>query len=206
MKNNLVILFLLVGLNLYSQNDCHLFKSNIRYLTCDNGYVTSDKFPVNSENRYFRNFNIDFMRIDSMNFYTETCINDFRKEYNCPTLTHLPILDQLAKLQCDYNHDTQQTTHYNAIYGEDVGKRAQYLGITEFSRVGEVCMYRKQNLLEFPYFETLNLEYTRDVFDYYWLSTAHRNCLLNPSYSYYGYYNHYDKETKEHYNVIVVTY
>ncbi len=206
MKNSLFILFLLLGLTLYSQNDCYMYKSNIRYLECSNGYITTNKYPVTSENRYLRNLNIDYLRLDSINYNIEKCLNEFRREYNCPPLTHLKILDELAKLQCDYNYYNHTTGHYNSKYGEDVGLRAQYLGITTLKRVGEVCMYRQHSLLEFPSYKSINLDYVRDVMDYYWLSPLHRNCLLNLNYVYYGFYNHYNKDTKEYYNVMIVGY
>ena len=60
-------------------------------------------------------------------------------------------------------------------------------------------------MMEYPNYNSVNLEYTRTIFDLYWSSPHHREILQDPKYKEYGFYNFYDKTTKKFYNVILVT-
>ena len=200
--SNVLILILLSFISLGQRNPNVLY-SNIFYTNGSNSLLP--KYPSDDSNRSSRQRNLNKVNLDSINNNFIKCFNEFRKNYGLPILTYDDNLTKLALCQLWYISRTNNIGHYNPNYGDTPIDRAKFLGVNNFNYIGEVCLMDQRYMTEYPNYNSVNLEYTRTVFDLYWSSPHHREILQNPKFKKYSFCNHYDFVTKKFYNVIVVT-
>ena len=203
MKYTFCVLFSLFYFNSKSQFNSNILYSNI--FKSDIYQKLVPKYPNNDYLNAMRKKNLEKISLDSIDKNFDQCINEFRRDYRLGSLTYNEKLAGAAYLQVFYFIGGGTIGHYNPDFGETPLERVKFAGYTDFYWVGEVCLMDHPNMMEYPNSQTVNLEYTRTIFDLYWSSQHHREILQDPKYKQYGFYNHYDKKTQKFYNVIVVT-
>ena len=203
MKISNVLFLILISIYSFGQKNTNVLYSNIFYT--NNSNVLIPKHPSNDLVRTQRERNLLKVNCDSIDKNFDKCINEFRKHYGLNTLVYNEKLSGAAYLQVWYFVGGGAIGHYNSEYGETPLDRVKYAGFNDFYWVGEVCLMDQRYMMEYPNYNSVNLEYTRTIFDLYWSSPHHREILQDPKYKEYGFYNFYDKTTKKFYNVILVT-
>lgn len=203
MKLSNVLFFLLLSVISFGQNNLNTLYSNV-YGT-DNSNSLIPKYPSNDLNRSQRQRNLSKVNLDSIDKNFDKCINEFRKNYKLQSLSYDENLCKIAFVQLYYIITTNNVGHYNPNNGATPMDRAKYVGYTNFYWIGEVCLMDQRYMTEYPNYSSVNLEYTRTVFDLYWSSIHHRKILQDPKYKKYGFCNYYDINTKKFYNVTIVT-
>jgi uncharacterized protein YkwD len=203
MKVSNVVFFILLSIYSFGQRNTNVLYSNIFYAGNSNSLVP--KYPSNDDNKEQRQKNINKVNLDSINSDFIKCFNEFRREYGLPSLIHDENLTIVATCQLWYISRTNDISHYNTHYGETPMERAKFLGVNDFDYIAEVCLMDQRYMMEYPNYKSVNLEYTRTIFDLYWSSPHHREILQDTKYTRYSFCNHYDKETKKFYNVMIIS-
>jgi len=203
MKVSNILFFILLSLYSFGQKNTNTLYSNVFYTNSSNSLIP--KFPSDEMNRSQRQRNLSKINLDSINADFNKCINEFRKNYGLSILNYDENLSKIAFVQLFYIQDSNNIGHYNPDFGATPLDRAKFVGYTNFSWIGEICLMDQRYMMEYPNYNSVNLEYTRTVFDLYWSSPHHRQILQDTKYKRYGFCNYYNPETKKFYNVTIVT-
>jgi uncharacterized protein YkwD len=187
----------------FGQKNLDVLYSNIYNTNSSNSLLP--KYPSNDLNRSQRQRNISKVNLDSIDREFNKCINEFRKNYGLKSLIYDENLTKIAFVQLCHISRTGNVTHYNPDFGVAPLDRAKFVGHTNFYWIAEVCLMDQRYMMEYPNYNSVNLEYTRTIFDLYWSSIHHREILQDPKYKKYGFCNYYDINTKKFYNVTIVT-
>ncbi len=198
---HLIILFSFHNVT-YSQINKEKLFSNI--YTADNSGKLIERYPANDFNKAQRSRNLSKVNQDSIDYDFKKCINEFRADYALPSLRYDEELSKIAFIQLCYISRTNNIGHYNPDYGETPMDRAKFLKYDNFYWIGEICLMDQRYMEEYPNYNSVNLEYTRTIFDLYWTSPSHRAILQDKKYNRYGFFNYYDEVTKKFYNVTIL--
>ena len=203
MKISNVLFFLLLSVFSLGQKNLGTLYSNVYTTNTSNSLVP--KYPSNDLNNSSRKKNLIKVNSDSIDRNFNKCINEFRKNYGLNGLTYDDNLTQIAFVQLCYISRTGNVGHYNPDFGKTPLDRAKFVGYTNFYWIAEVCLMDQRSMMEYPNYNSVNLEYTRTIFDLYWTSPRHRDILQDPKYKRYGFCNYYNNQNGKFYNVIIVT-
>lgn len=203
MKISNVLFLILLSVYSFGQKNLDVLYSNIYNTNSSNSLLP--KYPSNDLNKSQRQRNISKVNLDSIDRDFNKCINEFRKNYGLKSLIYDENLTKIAFVQLCHISRTGNVTHYNPDFGGAPLDRAKFVGYTDFYWIAEVCLMDQRYMMEYPNYNSVNLEYTRTIFDLYWSSIHHREILQDPKYKKYGFCNFYDVNTKKFYNVTIVT-
>jgi len=198
---NFIILFIF-SITTLSQKNLETLYSNIYTANTSDKFV--NKYPVNDYNRSQRNHNKNKLSQDSIDNNFNKCINEFRKDYGLPALKYDVELSKIAYIQLSYISSSDNIGHYNPDFGATPIDRAKFAGYNNFYWIGEICLMDKRDLSEYPNYSSVNLEYTRTIFDLYWTSLSHRKLLQDTKFKRYGFCNYYNTSTGKFYNVTIL--
>jgi uncharacterized protein YkwD len=202
MKVSNVVFFILLSIYSFGQKNTESFYSGIYTVNSSNQLIP--KYPCNTSNKPERSRNLGKVSQDSIDYDFKKCINEFRTDYSLPSLRYDEQLSKIAFIQLCYISRTNNIGHYNPDYGATPLDRAKFLGYNDFYWIGEICLMDQRYMEEYPNYNSVNLEYTRTIFDLYWSSPSHRKQLQDTKYKRYGFCNYYDQTTKKFYNVTIL--
>jgi uncharacterized protein YkwD len=201
MKVSNVVFFILLSIYSFGQKNTGSFYSNIYTINGSNQLIP--KYPSDNSNKPQRSRNLGKVSQDSIDYDFKKCINEFRYNYSLPALKYDDELSKIAFLQLWYISRSDNIGHYNPDYGATPMDRAKYLNYNNFYWIGEICLMDQRYMEEYPNYSSVNLEYTRTIFDLYWSSPSHRAILQDTKYTRYGFCNYYNQSTKKFYNVTI---